>query len=390
LISFAANIIVVPVFSFIIIPLGLFVILFVAINSFLAEFVVEITLYILKNVIAVIEFFSSLNFAAISTFKPTLFELFLYYAIFCSIFLILKGGSFKRYRFLVVALSLLALTDTAYWINQRYLRDDVRITFLDVGQGSASLIELPNGKTVLIDGGGYSNNIYFDMGKIVIAPFLLSKKIFTIDTLILSHANSDHLNGLIYIAKNFNVKSLWSNGEASDTLSYGDLIKTVKKRKIIHEICSGYQKREMERVLFEVLYPAKNFKTAGEKWRDSNNNSLTVRVSFGETSILFPGDIEHQAERELIGLSKSKLKSSILLVPHHGSKTSSSKEFIDCVMPEIAIISSGYKNRYGFPDIKTVKRIKDKNIKIIRVDQRGSVIFDINKEDYRYRFYNNN
>ncbi len=391
IISLVANIVVVPFFSTLIIPTGLISVLSSFINSKIAQIFVEITLFLISKVINVINFFAELEWSSIITFKPSILELFLYYSIASLTFYLIKRGDFKNRItvFFIVILFLSVLTDFGYWINQRYFRNEMRITCIDVGLGSANLIELPNGKTVLIDGGGYSNNKYFDMGKIVIAPLLLSKKILTIDTIILSHANSDHLNGLIYIAENFNVKRLWSNGEASDTISYKDLIRIVEKNSIIHDEYQHYLKRDLQNISFEILYPNRNFKNLKDRWRDSNNNSLVVKVTHGKISVLFPGDIEHQAETELAQLAES-IKSQILIVPHHGSKTSSSGIFINRVKPELAIISSGFRNRFGFPDKKVIKRYLDSKCKVERIDLKGSIILDISENNYTYKFCNNN
>ena len=101
---------------------------------------------------------------------------------------------------------MILILDTGYWLHQRFWHRDLRVTVIDVGLGSASLLELPGGYTILVDGGGFSDNSSFNVGEKIIAPFLWRKKIQTVDTLILSHPNSDHLNGLIYIARHFNVK----------------------------------------------------------------------------------------------------------------------------------------------------------------------------------------
>ncbi len=119
---------------------------------------------------------------------------------------------------MVVLLTVLMFSaDVGYWTYQRYWRDDLRVTMIDVGHGNASLLEFPYGYNMLIDGGGFSDNRVFDVGASIVAPFLWQKKIRSIDSIVLSHPNSDHLNGLIYIAENFHVKNVWTNHDTANT-----------------------------------------------------------------------------------------------------------------------------------------------------------------------------
>ena len=132
-----------------------------------------------------------------------------------------------------VLLALLGgIVDAGYWIYQRFYRSDLRVTVIDVGQGSAALLQLPKGACILADGGGFADNAVFDVGARVLAPLLRRKKILTVRTLILSHPNSDHLNGLIYIADRFGVKQIWTNSERRNTVGYRRLQEVLQRRDI--------------------------------------------------------------------------------------------------------------------------------------------------------------
>ena len=126
----------------------------------------------------------------------------------------------KLLRIIALTTILVAIVDTGYWTYHRFWHKDLRVTVIDVGQGSAALVEMPKGYNLLIDGGGFSGNSTFDVGARIVAPLLWHKKIRTVDTLILSHPNSDHLNGLLYIAEHFNVKQIWTNSQISNTLGF--------------------------------------------------------------------------------------------------------------------------------------------------------------------------
>ena len=247
---------------------------------------------------------------------------------------------------------------------------------IDVGHGNAALLELPHGKTMLIDGGGFSDNRLFDVGASIIAPFLWRKKIRTVDTLVLSHANSDHLNGLIYIADHFHVKHVWLNHEPADTFGYRLFMETVKTNHIqmpAYSEIAGIN--DINGVRFNIISPAMDFleKSRTETWHNLDNDSLVVKVSLGRISFLFPGDIKAPAEYHLVSTAGDKLKSTVLLSPHHGSNTSSTQSFLEKVNPKIIVISSRYKSRFGFPHPSVLKRYQDMGCRILGTAQNGAV-----------------
>jgi competence protein ComEC len=217
------------------------------------------------------------------------------------------------------------------------------------------------------------------MGARVIAPFLWRNKIQTIDTLILSHPNSDHLNGLIFIARHFNVKTIWTNGESKTTLGYKRLRKIVAGKHLYRPAFKQMPRKQLiNGVEFLFLYPPADFldkKKNGQKWRNANNNSLVIKVSFGGVSFLFPGDIMAEAEKELVRLAGADLACDVLLVPHHGSRSSSSQPFLSSVKPDVAVISAGWKNRFRFPHATVLEAYLKRGCRILRTDRNGAIIF---------------
>jgi competence protein ComEC len=278
----------------------------------------------------------------------------------------------------VLALALIgAGADTAYWVYQRFGRQDLRLTLLDVGQGSAVLLQFPGGATALVDGGGFADMAAFDVGANVVAPFLWRNKIATIDTLVLTHPNSDHLNGLPFIADNFHVRSLWTNGESRLMPGYEALMQTALKRGItVPHYADIPRHTTLNTAQLEVFYPPVDFlgRTEADRWRrDENNNSLVTRVSLGEVSILIPGDIMRPAEKELIALAGDKLKSTVLIAPHHGSRTSSSEEFLQAVAPQAVFISCSDRPGSGIPHPQILQRYRDRGAAIYRTDRNGAI-----------------
>ncbi|MGD9051835.1 MAG: ComEC/Rec2 family competence protein, partial [Desulfobacterales bacterium] len=426
LIGLLANFLIVPLVGFGVIPCGLLALFVYPISNQLALVGVKICLFVLDMALVLITRLADLPFAALKTFTPSVLETLCYYLLGWALLRLLSsrttvaeanslpehqldagpGASsawytrgmtvFKRLLFrLMVAgrwvsaklagkesaivglgVILVLVIDAGYWLSQRYWNTDLRVTYLDVGQGNAALLELPGGATAIIDGGGFSDNTSFDMGSRVIAPFLLRKKIRSLDTLILTHPNSDHLNGLIYIAEHFNVKSIWTNGETRTTSGYQAFADIIDRKGYVHPDFKQLDRRQqVNGVELIVLYPPADFiaRKISDRWRNTNNNSLVVKVTFGNVSFLFPGDIMSEAEKELVKLAGNELGCEVLLAPHHGSRSSSSQLFLNRVQPEITVISAGWKNRFRFPHPAVLAAYQEKGCRIFRTDLNGAI-----------------
>jgi competence protein ComEC len=372
-IGILVNLFIIPLIGFVVVPMGLTSVFLYSVYEPVASLCIKGSSYVIEKSISIVTFFSDMSFAAEKTFTPTLLEIIFFYLV---IFTVLNIKKKRIVKYSVISLVLFLMFDTAYWTHERFFHDDLRVTVLDVGQGSSALLEIPGGQTVLIDGGGFSDNTYFDIGERVVGPFLWRKKIMTVDTLILSHPNSDHLNGLIYIAKHFKVKHLWTNGETAKTFGYKNLMEVIKEHKIdMPAFETVSRKKTLNGVSLEILYPERNFlsKLKSDRWRNRNNNSIVVKAAFGKTSIVFPGDIMARAEIELIALKRDELKSTVLISPHHGSKTSSTDLFLDAVKPEYIVISSGWRNRFGFPHPRILEKYHAHGYTILRTDISGAI-----------------
>jgi competence protein ComEC len=427
LIGLFANCLVVPLVGFGVLPCGLFAMLIYPFSIQIAYGCVQWCILVLEYVLMLVNYMAHLKFAAIATFTPSILEIVCYYVLgwivvdrltarpiralsngnfsaglhhgFFSKNPFYYSGRFGLSRLLasitviqrwltgalagkgraVAGLLIVAVlvADAGYWLFERYLNAELRVTYIDVGQGSAALLELPGGHAVLIDGGGFSDNNAFDMGARVIAPFLRRKKIQTIDALVLSHPNSDHLNGLVYIAETFKVKTVWTNGEARDTLGYKDFREIIDRKHLdFPDFTHMPRKRLINGVEFYFLYPPADFLAtrAAAKWRAANTSSLVLKVSFGKVAFLFPGDIEQRAEKELVNLAGEDLACDVLLVPHHGSRSSSSREFLSRVQPEVAVISVGWKNRFRFPHAAVLQAYQKSGCRIFRTDRNGAIV----------------
>ncbi len=386
LIGLLANFIFVPAIGFLVVPLGLFAAFTNPLVPWLSESLFRLDGWILRPALWLMERLSEIPLAAVRTVTPSVPEILIYYAIGLGLLGLIHaakrpgapGAVSRRTALAVVALGGLALAgDIFYWVHQRFLREDFRVTVIDVGQGSGALLELPGGRCMLLDGGGFYDNSIFDVGKWIIAPLLWRKKIRTVETLWLSHPNADHLNGLLYIAEHFHVKRIITNGEPAETEGYRALESILGRRSIERiDFDALDRSRTVDGVRFDILHPPVDFRhrAADRPWgNDENNNSLVVKATFGETSILFPGDIQRPAEAELIRLARGDLRGTVLLSPHHGSRTSSSPALLEAVSPEVVIISAGWRNRFRFPHPSVLDRYRKLGCRVFRTDLHGAV-----------------
>ncbi len=263
------------------------------------------------------------------------------------------------------------------WGGVRIPPEGLRVTFLDVGQGDATLIEFSNGKTVLVDGGSKG------AGKFAVAPYLWERRIRRIDYLISSHPQADHIGGLPYLIRRFQVKALWSSGLNHKSAAWQAVLRELGANKSRHHIVSSETPAlEIDGCSLKVLHPRGSF---GLEIENKNNQSLVLRLSCprlgGEgISFLLTGDIEAEAEAALMEAA-DRLPSTILKVAHHGSRSSTGKRFVAAVSPEVAAISAGRHNRYGHPHPEVLEALAAPGTRIYRTDHSGAIVLEARKSN---------
>lgn len=245
--------------------------------------------------------------------------------------------------------------------NYKYFDNTYKITMIDVGQGDSILIEFPHNKeNIMIDTGG---NYNYDLNKNIIIPFLKSKGIKKLSNLIITHGDFDHMGSSINLINNFKVENVIFNKGTYNELENA-LIKVLEENNINYT--SNLRELRLDNVIFYFL----NTKV----YDNENDNSSVIYVTLGNKDFLFMGDASVEVEKDLI--EKYNLQNiDVLKVGHHGSKTSSSKEFIDEINPKYSFISVGKNNFYGHPNKEVLDNLKSS--KIYRTDQDGSIIFEI-------------
>ncbi|HKK91503.1 MAG TPA: DNA internalization-related competence protein ComEC/Rec2 [Desulfobacteraceae bacterium] len=373
-VSFAGlvvNLAAIPLVGFLAVPLGLAALFLFPLSSAAAALPVKAAGFLLDIAIALARYTASLPFAWARVVTPDRAEMTAYYLVCAGLLWFLHRHKKKGALFLAAGLVLVSLAE-ARWVARRFFNDDLVVTVLDVGQGSSTLIELPMGRRVLVDGGGFSYGGTFDTGRYLVAPLLWRKKIKTLDAVVLTHPEADHMNGLVYIAENFTIHRFIKNRDQRQSKAYRDLMAALARRNTeLVTVCSREQRLAMGGAVLEFLHP--ECRAERDDPEDFNNHSVVFRLTFQETAILFPGDIMAGAEAELGRLPRKRLAAEILLAPHHGSATSSSDFFLDQVAPESVVISCGWRNRFGFPSPSVLQRYRNRGVTIHRTDVAGAV-----------------
>jgi competence protein ComEC len=252
------------------------------------------------------------------------------------------------------------------------------LTVLDVGQGDSLLVVSPGGKTLLIDGGGAFGGFPgrelhegIDPGEEAVSAYLWSRGFQKLDIVALTHAHQDHLGGLKAILENFHVARLWIGREVSSPgLSRLEELARSQKIPIEHELRG--KSLSWDGVQGDFLWPASSPENISLPAK--NDDSLVLRLHYGTQTFLLPGDAEKQAEREMLSENGAEaMRSSVLKIGHHGSKNSTTPEFLAAVRPRVGIISAGEDNPYGHPSPALLERLESAGVRILRTDRDGAV-----------------
>ncbi len=249
----------------------------------------------------------------------------------------------------------------------------LEMTAIDVGQGDSILLIFPDGKRLLMDGGGIPAfgghaRSQLDIGEDVVAPYLWDRGIRGVDVVALSHAHEDHIGGLPALVADFHPRELWT-GATPDSPAWRTLRDTAARNAVKIVPMEAHRRFAFGGAEIDVLAPLPDYIPSDIP---KNNDSLVLRIAYGRRSFLLSGDIERPIERRM--LSEDEVQpADVLKVPHHGSKTSSTEEFLTALHPLFAVISVGFENSYGHPNRDILERLAQHHAALLRTDQRGLI-----------------
>jgi competence protein ComEC len=332
--SILANLIAIPLVGFLIVPLCLIALILLFPLPEYAESLYFFIGKINEQCWAYFEYLSQQNYAIIPIAAPNLFVLVL--AIIGVLILLMPKGLPARWLAIIFMMPLL------FPLTQRLKESEFNFDLLDVGQGLAVVIKTKDHVLVYDTGAKFSER--FNIGDAVIKPYLRSKGINQLSMLLISHGDNDHIGGAESIIDNFEINQTLSSEPTH-----------IAGKKV--ENCYAGQKWTWDSVDFEILHPKTKSIYTG------NNASCVLKISSKWGSVLLTGDIEKEAEESLLISESEKLQADVLLVPHHGSRTSSTKEFITAVSPQYAIVSAGYRNRFGLPKQDIMAQYEAQDVK---------------------------
>lgn len=372
---FISNILV----SFLILPMLVLGYLSIMICRFNLSFFISIIYLekiLLRIFLGIANFISEIKISKIFIVTPNILVIIFYYLlVFLTAFYSYKLKN-KTNKIIIISLIFIVI-----FTNMDLKFDNnLKINFLDVGQGDSCLVISPSNKKILIDSGEGGIEDDYDYGKNVIVPYLLDRKISSLDYIMISHFDSDHAGGVISVLESLNIKNIIISKQFEENEILKKIIKICKDRKINIIIVKSGDVLKVDKYLkFRILWPdEKNIIEENQ----INNNSIVARLECFDFKMLFTGDIEKIAENALLNKYRENnlLISTILKVAHHGSKTSTNEFFLEKVKPKIVLIGVGKDNKFGHPNNEVLEKFKKYGSKIYRTDINGEIDIIVDKK----------
>lgn len=368
LVGLIANLIVVPVLGYGAVVAGFLSLALSFVAQPVAQGLLHLAAFLVRLSDQAIHFLAKAP--ALTAYAPERLDLFLS----C---LVLGAVTFLRSRVCrSVAVSALLLLLVLRGIPAADAGDGtLKLFFLSVGQGDATLVQLPDGKWMMIDGGGNAADLSARVGPRLLMPALRHLGVRRIDYMVLSHEHPDHLQGLLHLAAHLEVGEFWESGVPSQDPEYRRLKWVLAARGVPSRVVTASQPAlRVGGAVLEPLWPAGSVPPPGSMPPpgDANDTSLVFRLSHGMGAVLFTGDVGEKGERELVGRGAVQ-RCSLLKVAHHGSRYSSCDEFLRAAAPRAAVVSAGYGNSFHLPAPSTLTRMQKRGIRIYRTDLDGTV-----------------
>jgi len=365
IVSILANLVVVPI-SGINVVLGFATLAFSSVSTWIAECYAALNGALVSFLLGFVSAASKVPLAYVETSSLSAGIPVIYYLCIGAVFSLNHRRLFVKFVVaFLVAVNLFVFADVF-----AHRKPALTFTAIDVGQGDALLLEFPNGKMLLVDAGPKS--FAYDAGERVVAPFLKRNGIRTLDALVISHGHSDHIGGVRSLLSNVEVKRIVESGALASSKLYRDMAAAAERQEVLVQRVSAGDMLQIDpttRVF--VLHPLAGVDSS----HNLNNTSLVLKILYGSTSLLLPGDAETEVEEKVLQRYGALLQSDILKAGHHGSRTSSSEKFLEKVRPAIAAISVGRNNKFHHPSPEVIEQFRKMGVDVRRTDRDGALIW---------------
>jgi competence protein ComEC len=367
-----ANLIVIPLTG-VIVFLSIFILLVAFLSPFFAAGIAHIIMVVDQGLQLLVYTISKLPYASFTTVTPSMIQIV---ALYFFVYLILNIKQNKLNIYLLFPAVVLIIF---IFTTKSEQKKDLKIAFLDVGQGDAAFIFFPNGKTMLIDGG--NSSLYWDQGAKTVLPFMQFSDVLHLNYLVGSHAHNDHIGGFPYLLETVTIDTIVLNAYQYKSRLFNTIQNLAEIKNIpIKTVFRGDQLYPDPSCRVYVLHPDSQFvQSETYNGAECNNSSLVLKIQYGKNSVLFAGDLEKEGEKPTLDYEHF-LECEILKVGHHGSVTSTSEHFLFQVNPLLAVISVGVNNKFNHPSPQTISRLRSAGIRTYLTRQQGALLFRIGPE----------
>jgi len=378
------NIVILPLLA-VLLPAALITLIVCAVSSTAAAIPAAIAAFLLHLGVRLVRVFGAMTAGDFRVPAPLPLQAAAYCALLALAVLLARRGrradAFWQRRFAWLAMVAAAIV-VVLPRPIDHPHDALLVEAIDVGQGDSLLLVTPDGKTLLVDGGGFGGGPKqapqdFDIGEEVVSPALWSRGIMHLDVVALSHAHSDHMGGLPSVLENFRPAELWV-GNNPPVPAYQALLHEAAMLGVHVRALHEGDKAAIGNATIRVLAPLAAYQPGPEP---ANNDSLVLHVAYGGTSVLLEGDAEDPIEKGM--LAEQNLESTLLKVGHHGSVTSTRPEFLARVAPRWAVISCGLRNRYGHPREEVLADLQAAHVRTLSTDINGASCFELDGKAVR-------